>query len=65
MRIVAHTKYGVFNGVTEEYSQEKYKRIGEFLERLKDLSYFSFTTETGEVYMTEAMISDSLFVLEK
>lgn len=65
MRIVEHTKYGVFNGVAEEYSEEEYKRIGVFLERLKDLSYFSFTTETGEVYMTEAMISDSLFVLEK
>jgi hypothetical protein len=65
MRIVAHTKYGVFNGVAEEYSEEKFKRVGEFLERLKDLSYLSLTTETGEVYMTEAMISDSLFVLEK
>jgi hypothetical protein len=65
MRIVAHTKYGVFNGIAEEYSEEKYKRIGDFLEKLKDMSYFSFTTETGEVYMTEAMISNSLFVLEK
>jgi hypothetical protein len=65
MRIIAHTKYGVFNGVGEEYSEEKYEEIGKFLEKLADLSYFSFVIETGEVYMTKEMIVDSLFVLEK
>lgn len=65
MKIIAHTKYGVFNGVEEEYSEKKYEIIGKFLEKLADLSYFSFVIETGEVYMTKEMISDSLFVLEK
>lgn len=65
MKIIAHTKYGVFNGVEEEYSEKKYEWTGKFLENLADLSYFSFTTETGEVYMTKEMIADSLFILEK
>ena len=65
MKIIAHTKYGVFNGVEEEYSQKEYELIVKFLEKLANLSYFSFVIETGEVYMTKEMIADSLFVLEK
>ena len=65
MRIIAYTKYGIFNGVEQEYSEEKYEAIGKFLEKLPDLSYFSFFIETGEVYMTKEMIADSLFFLEK
>jgi len=65
MRIIAHTKYGVFNGFEQEYSEEKYKAIGKFLETLMNLSYFSFVIETGEVYMTKEMVADSLFILEK
>ena len=65
MRIIAHTKYGVFKGVGQEYSEEKYEAIEKFLEQIANLSYFSFVIETGEVYMTKEMIADSLFVLEK
>ena len=65
MRIVAHTKYGVFEGVKKEYSEEKYYEIGKFLEQLCDLKYFSFQTDKGEIYLTKEMIDDTLFILEK
>jgi hypothetical protein len=65
MKIIAHTKYGVFEGVEKEYSEEKYYEIGKFLEKLCDLKYFSFQTDKGEIYLTKEMIDDSLFILEK
>jgi virulence-associated protein VapD len=65
MRIVAHTKYGVFEGVENEYDEEKYADIGKFLENIHKLEYFSFTTDKGEIYITKEMIADTLFILEK
>jgi hypothetical protein len=65
MKIIAHTKYGVFTGREVEYSDENYKETCEFLEKLYDMNYFTFGTEAGKVYMTKEMIADSLFVLEK
>ena len=65
MRIVAHTKYGVFEGVENEYDGEKYAEIGKFLEQIYKLEYFSFHTDKGEIYITKEMIADTLFVLEK
>ncbi len=65
MRIVAHTKYGVFEGIEKEYDEEQYANIGKFLNQLCDLKYFSFQTDKGEIYLTKEMIADSLFILEK
>ena len=65
MRIIAHTKYGVFTGIEAEYSDENYKKISEVLDRLCEMNYFTFGTENGKVYMTKEMIADSLFILEK
>ena len=65
MKIIAHTKYGVFEGVENEYDEEKYAEIGKFLEQIYKLEYFSFTTDKGEVYMTKEMINNTLFILEK
>jgi hypothetical protein len=65
MRIVAHTKYGVFKGVERDYNEQEYADIGKLLEKLPKLEYFSFMTDAGGVYMTKEMIADSLFVLEK
>ena len=65
MKIIAHTKYGVFEGVEQDYDEEKYVKIGEFLGKLSDLQNFSFVTDKGEVFFTKEMISDTLFVLEK
>ncbi len=65
MKIVAHTPHGVFNGKEIEYTEEQYKAIGSFLERLPQMKYFSLETPNGEIYMTKEMIDQSLFVLEK
>ena len=65
MKIIAHTKYGVFEGIENEYNEEQYNQIGRLLEQLCDLKYFSFHTDKGEVYFTKEMIDDTLFILEK
>lgn len=65
MRIVVHTKYGVFEGTENEYNETEYKEIGCFLEKLSKLESFFLETDKGEIYMTQEMIADSLFVLEK
>jgi len=65
MRIIAHTKYGVFEGIEKEYDEDDYIAIGKLLEKLRHLDYFSFKTYQGEVFMTKEMIADTLFILEK
>jgi hypothetical protein len=65
MKIIAYTRYGVFEGKSVKYSETEYKRIGKLLEYLPKVEYFSFETDNGEVYMTKEMIADTLFILEK
>ena len=68
MKIIAHTKYGVFEGIEFEYTQEKYYATGKILENLCELKYskfFCLETDKGEIYFTKEMIADSLFILEK
>lgn len=65
MKIIAHTRYGVFEGKSVEYDETEYKRIGKLLEYLPKVEYFSFETDMGEIYMTKEMIANSLFILEK
>ena len=65
MRIVAHTKYGVFYGSEKDYDESSYLEIGKFLENIGEMKYFSFVTDDGEIYFTKGMLDDSLFALEK
>jgi hypothetical protein len=65
MRIIAYTKYGIFEGKNADYNEAEYKRIGQLLEYLPKLEYFSFETDRGEIYMTREMIANTLFVLER
>ena len=65
MRIVAHTKYGVFEGVEQDYDEKKYVEIGEFLWKVSELKNFSFCADKGEIFFTKEMIADTLFILEK
>ncbi len=65
MKIVAHTPHGVFNGKEIEYTEEQYKEISSFLEKLPNLKYFSFETPNGEIYIPDGLINQSVFVLEK
>jgi len=65
VKIIAHTKYGIFEGVEQDYDEKKYEDIGKFLGQLSDLKNFSFHTDKGEIFFTKEMIADTLFVLEK
>ena len=65
MRIIAHTKYGIFEGTKHEYDEVQYAEIMKFLEQLHKLEYFAFTTDKGEIYFTKEMIADTLFIFEK
>lgn len=67
MKIIAHTRYGVFEGKSVEYDETDYKGIGKILEHVVNpkAEYFSFETDTGEVFFTREMIANSLFILEK
>ena len=65
MRIVSHTKHGVFYGTETDYNESDYREVGKYLERLGSVEYFSFGTDDGEIYFTKAMIDDSLFILER
>jgi hypothetical protein len=65
MRIVVHTKHGVFQGIEEDYTESSYLKLSEFLEKLASYEYFSFGTPNGSIYLTKAMIDDSVFIVEK
>jgi hypothetical protein len=65
MRIIAHTKYGVFETVETEFNEAEYAKLEQFLEQINKVDYFSFWTEKGTVYLNEGMIRDTLFVLQK
>ena len=65
MRIIAHTKHGVFKSIETEYDEGEYTARGRFLDRVNELEYFSMKTDEGAVYMSKGMIDDTLFVLEK
>ena len=65
MRIVAHTKYGVFYGIEKDYDEYTYCEIDKLLEKIGEMKYFSFETNDGQIYFTKGMINDSLFILEK
>ena len=65
MRVVAHTKYGVFYGIETDYNESDYLQIEDLLKQLGSFGFFSFETDDGEIYLTKGMIDDSLFILEK
>ena len=65
MRIIAHTKYGVFKSTETEYDEGEYAAMERFLERVNEYEYFSMETDEGAVYMSKGMIGDTLFVIEK
>ncbi|QGT54418.1 hypothetical protein b3_0174 [Synechococcus phage B3] len=65
MKITAHTKYGVFEGVSAPYNEDDWEKLTNLIKESKNLSYFCMVTNTGEIYFTPEMIEDTLFVLEK
>ena len=65
MRIIVHTKYGVFYGTESDYNESDYLEATSFLRRLNFLEYFKLTTDNGEVYLHKEIIDDSVFIIEK
>jgi len=65
MRIIVHTKHGVFYGIESDYNESDYLEATSFLKRLNFLEYFTLTTDDGEVYLPKEMINDSVFIIEK
>ena len=65
MRIIAHTKYGVFQSKETEFTQKEYEQSTKFLEQIQDLEFVPFETDDGDLYMTKEMIADSVFILQK
>lgn len=66
MKIIAHTKYGVFESKDTESTEQELELMRYLLEKLanSELKYFIIDTNTGKIYFNEKMIADSLFVLE-
>lgn len=65
MKIVAHTPRGVFRSVDKEYTEEDYSALCELLSNVTNMSYFSITTDYGDIYFPKEMIQRSVFVIEK
>ena len=66
MKIIAHTPHGTFESKESEYSDEGFEALERFLERIANLTYFSFELEDDQsIYMTKAMIDQSVFILQK
>lgn len=66
MKIIAHTKYGVFTSVERTVTEEEFLEESEFLADIAGRGIrFSFNMEEGEIFFSENMIKDSLFILQK
>lgn len=65
MRMVVHTKYGVFYGSERDYDESDYLKATTFLEQLNSHEYFKLKTDDGKIYLPKGMIDDSVFILEK
>jgi arginine repressor len=66
MKVVIHTKYGVFKSLEAKYKEEEFTKLTELLEKVHTVSHlFVINTSAGELYMSKDIIADSLFILQK
>jgi len=65
MKIIIHSKYGRFEGKEDTFDQEKYDGISSFLNGIAKWNYICFETKDGEIFLTKAMIDDSIIELVK
>jgi hypothetical protein len=65
MKIIAYTPQGTFESVDKEFNDEDYLYTCELLSRIWNMSYFTFETDTGDVYFPKEMLQQSVFVIEK
>ena len=65
MKIIVQTKYGLYESKEQENTDEVYDKLREFLSNIPNYKYLSIETENGFIYMSSAMINESLFILER
>lgn len=66
MKIIAHTKHGVFTSVERTVTEEEFLKVSEFLADIAERgTRFSLDTAEGEIFFSGNMIKDSLFILQK
>ena len=65
MKVIAHTKYGVFESIEKAATEEEFEEMDNFLKNLYISQWFTLDTDKGGIYFTKEMITDSLFILEK
>lgn len=66
MKIIAHTKYGIFESCDQEYNEEEYEKLKEFMSEIASGgSYISLQTDNGFVYLGKELIQDSLFIIQE
>jgi hypothetical protein len=65
MKVIAHTKYGVFESIEKDATEEEFEEMDNFLKNLYISQWFTLDTDKGGIYFTKEMITDSLFILEK
>jgi len=64
MKVIAHTKYGVFEGVEKDATKEEFEEMDSFLKNLYLSQWFRLGTDNGGIYFTKEMLADTLFILE-
>ena len=65
MKVIAHTKYGVFESIEKDATKEEFEEMEYLLENLYITNWFALDIDKGKIYFTKEMIDDTLFILEK
>lgn len=65
MKIIAYTPQGKFESVDTPYTKEEHLRLTNLITRIGNLDYFSFGTESGEVYFSKGIVHQSVFEVVK
>ena len=65
MKVIAHTRYGVFESIQKDATKEEVEEMEDLLENLHITNWFALGTNKGKLYFTKEMIADTLFILEK
>lgn len=65
MKVVAHTKYGQFESLDVEYTENQYNYLRDVVFKVADSPFFHFETANGTVYFPQGIIQDTIFEIQK
>ena len=65
MKVIAHTKYGVFESTEQDATKEEIEQMDSLLKNLNIAQWFALDTDKGKIYFSKEMLADTLFILEK